>query len=68
MASFVESRFMRPALIALSPSGLPPDADSQHKLDRLRELRAVIDSLHGEREARDPLLAWVVARERAKSP
>jgi hypothetical protein len=32
----------------------------QQRLDRLRELRAVIDSLRHEKESRDPLLAWVI--------
>lgn len=34
-----------------------------HKLDRLLELRAVIDSLRREREFLDPLLTWIVERE-----
>ena len=38
-----------------------------HKLDRLRELRAVIDSLHDERERRDPLLAWIVERDSSEN-
>ncbi|HEV7608854.1 MAG TPA: hypothetical protein VGO61_16040 [Steroidobacteraceae bacterium] len=37
------------------------------KLDRLRELRAAIDCLRAEREARDPLLAWILERERAET-
>jgi hypothetical protein len=41
----------------------PPDL-ARHKLDRLRELRAVIETLHREREARDPLLSWIIERER----
>jgi hypothetical protein len=32
----------------------------QAKLDRLRELRATIDSIRCEREAGDPLLAWLL--------
>jgi hypothetical protein len=44
----------------------PPDL-ARHKLDRLRELRAVIDTLHHERESRDPLLSWIIERERAES-
>ena len=43
---------------ASAPAGL-----EQHKLDRLLELRAVIDSLRCEREASDPLLAWVVEHD-----
>jgi hypothetical protein len=38
---------MRPALMPPPPPGLPSDANSQHRLDRLLELRAVIDSLRG---------------------
>jgi hypothetical protein len=34
------------------------------KLDRLRELRATIDSLRHEHQARDPLMAWVMEQER----
>jgi hypothetical protein len=32
----------------------------QLRLDRLRELRAVIDTLRCEKESQDPLLAWVI--------
>jgi len=48
---------------------LPPDAQDgspRQKLDRLRELRAVIETLRHEREAQDPLLVWVVERERVE--
>jgi len=43
----------------------PPDLPTiaHHKLDRLRELRAVIDTLRHEREPQDPLLAWIVERD-----
>lgn len=68
MASFVESRVMRPTLVALSPSGLSPDAYAQHKLERLLELRAVIDSLRSEPETEDPLPSRVLAPEWAESP
>jgi hypothetical protein len=44
-------------------AGVEPPNLARHKLDRLRELRAVIDSLHREREHRDPLLTWIVERE-----
>lgn len=44
-------------------AGIDPPGLSRHKLDRLRELRAVIDALRCERESRDPLLAWIVERE-----
>jgi hypothetical protein len=37
------------------------------KLDRLRELRAVIDSLHRERESHDPYLPWLAPREAAEN-
>ena len=40
-----------------------PDGLAQHKLTRLLELRAVIDALRCEREAQDPLLAWVISRD-----
>lgn len=35
-----------------------------NKLDRLRQLRAAIDSLRSEREAHDPLMAWILEREK----
>lgn len=41
-----------------------PEGFTQHKLNRLLELRAVIDAMRSERETRDPLLAWVTAQER----
>ncbi len=44
----------------------PPDLP-RHKLDRLRELRAVIDTLRDEREAKDPLLSWIIERERLEN-
>jgi len=43
---------------------LPP---ASYKLDRLRELRAVINSLRDERASRDPLYAWIIERERAEN-
>ena len=49
-------------------AGIEPPELARHKLDRLRELRAVIDTLRCERESRDPLLAWIVERERADNP
>jgi hypothetical protein len=36
---------------------------AEHKLSRLLELRAVIDAMRSDRESRDPLLSWAVARE-----
>jgi hypothetical protein len=51
---------------AASPSqDFWPEGFTQHKLYRLLELRAVIDAMHYEREAPDPLLAWVTGRGRA---
>jgi hypothetical protein len=40
---------------------MPPGPD---KLNRLRQLRAVIDSLRSERAAHDPLMAWILEREK----
>jgi hypothetical protein len=42
-------------------------AIAYHKLDRLRELRAVIDTLRHELEPRDPLLAWIHERDSAEN-
>jgi hypothetical protein len=36
---------------------------AHHKLDRLRELRAVIDTLRRDSEPQDPLLTWIVERD-----
>jgi hypothetical protein len=36
---------------------------ARYKLDRLRELRAVIDSMHRERESKDPFLNWIAERK-----
>ena len=44
-------------------AGIDPPDLARHKLDRLRELRAVIATLRCERESRDPLLAWIIERE-----
>lgn len=41
------------------PRLVAADFDEQ-RLDRLRELRAVIDALRLEKESHDPLLAWVI--------
>jgi hypothetical protein len=49
----------------------PLDTVSQprpDKLDRLRLLRATIDSLRSEREAEDPLLTWILKREKTAAP
>jgi hypothetical protein len=40
-----------------------PDDPARHKLDRLRELRAVIETLRCERASQDPLLAWILEQE-----
>ena len=53
-------------------STLSPEELEQLKLERLRELRHTIDALRGERieaipgerESRDPLLAWAISEER----
>ena len=45
----------------------PGEVPERLKLERLRELRAVIDTLRHECESQDPLLAWVVDRERAEN-
>jgi len=44
-------------------AGIDPPDLARHKLDRLRELRAVISTLRCERETRDPLLAWIIERD-----
>jgi hypothetical protein len=53
------------SLVSMSHSGDLPGELAQFKLSRLRELRAVIASLRCEREARDPLLSWVIDQEKA---
>lgn len=45
------------------PRSMAAEYDRQ-RLDRLRELRAVVDSLRRETESRDPLLAWVLQNNR----
>jgi len=62
---FWAGRFSLPDHIA-SAAAEPPNL-ARHKLDRLRELRAVIVSLQQERGSRDPLYAWIIERERAES-
>jgi hypothetical protein len=51
-------------LLAMSPAGATSEGVAQLKLSRLLELRAVIDSIRCETEAHDPLLSWVIAREK----
>jgi hypothetical protein len=55
-------------LLSMHLQSCPPTPGEleQRKLDRLRELRAVIDSLREVPERRDPLLAWVIAQERSQ--
>jgi hypothetical protein len=48
---------------------LPTPAElEQHRLDRLLELRAVIETLRSEQAGRDPLLAWVIEQEGNPTP
>ena len=61
MASQQASAAARLALVELPPCAVPV---GPNKLDRLRQLRAVIDSLRSERESRDPLVAWILEREK----
>ena len=44
-----------------------PPTLARFKLDRLRELRAVIDSLQRERESPDPYLNWIAERKTAEN-
>jgi hypothetical protein len=52
---------------AYAAAGIEPPGLTRHKLDRLRELRAVIDSLRCESGSRDPLLAWIIEREETET-
>ena len=63
MASLSTARAPRPVSWRSPRPGVMPDGLAQHKLNRLLELRAVIDALRCEREAQDPLLAWVSGAE-----
>ena len=48
----------------LNSAYLPTPAElEQHRLDRLLELRAVIETLRSEQVGKDPLLAWVIEQE-----
>jgi hypothetical protein len=51
--------------VAPYPHGVSPEGVAQHKLNRLLELRAAIDSLRSEQESQDPLLRWVLEQEKA---
>ncbi len=64
MASLLSARVERAQQVAFSPCGHTPDDFEQQKLIRLLELRAVIDALRCESEARDPLLSWVIDGKR----
>jgi hypothetical protein len=64
MATQRNVRTMRITHFELMPVDGPAGPD---KLDRLRELRAAIDCLRSEREAQDPLLAWILEREKAET-
>lgn len=44
------------------PGSPVPTTLEQHKLDRLRELRATIDALRQADSSQDPLLSWVVGQ------
>jgi hypothetical protein len=65
MASLVSARITRTEQSATYPYGVAPEGVAQHKLNRLLELRAAIDSLRSERESHDPLLSWVLEQQRA---
>jgi hypothetical protein len=67
MASSVNATIGQHSFGDHAAAGFDPPHLARHKLDRLRELRAVIDTLHREREARDPLLSWVIERERVEN-
>jgi hypothetical protein len=62
MASQMNAR-VRAEHAPIAPPDLWPEGFAQHKLYRLLELRAVIDAMRCERQAQDPLLAWVRAQE-----
>jgi len=44
-------------------ANVEPSSLARYKLDRLRELRAIIDSMHRERESKDPFLNWIAERK-----
>jgi hypothetical protein len=67
MSSLSTARAPRWESLALPPPGFMPDGLTQHKLTRLLELRAVIDAMRCDREAQDPLLAWVTGREQPRN-
>ena len=61
MASQLNARIARSEYVPIPPPDLWPEGFAQHKLNRLLELRAVIDSMRGERATQ----AWVTAHEEA---
>jgi hypothetical protein len=63
MASSLNACFGQITFSDYAAAGFDPPDLARHKLDRLRELRAVIEALHHERESRDPLLSWIIERE-----
>ena len=65
MASQHASAAARLALVDRPPRAMHTGSD---KLGRLRELRAAIDSLRFDREAHDPLMAWILEREKDEVP
>ena len=55
-------------VLNLLPS-VPTPADlEQRKLDRLLELRAVIETLRSEPASEDPVLAWFIEQENTQNP
>jgi hypothetical protein len=57
----------RTALEIMSFDPCTPQELEQRRIDRLRELRAIVDALRCERETADPLLAWVRDQEHRDS-
>ena len=53
----------------VDPHCLPTPAElEQRRLDRLLELRGVIQSLRNEQAGEDPLLSWAIELESPGSP
>jgi maltose-binding protein MalE len=55
-------------LFSVVPGPMTAAEREQHRLDRLRELRATIDALRNEQTSNDPLLAWVIAQAQSEHP
>jgi hypothetical protein len=51
----------------LPRADVEPPTLARYKLDRLRELRAVIDLLHRERESQEPFLNWIAERKASEN-